>query len=479
MRFLPTVVLCFVLGSLAAPAKCAAGSIRAGAAAIDITPEKLGVSMTGSFQDRTAIAVADRLHARGLVIDDGTIRVAIVVCDICLISREIFDAAKAEASMQTGIPAHRMMMSATHTHTAPTAVPLAQCHPSPEYVAQLTAGIAKAVVEANARLKPARIGWASGEERREINNRRWFVIEGQIPPNPFGRSDDKIRTNPSRGSNILVRPAGPVDPEVAILSVVGDEGRPVALLANYGLHYVGGVKPGHLSADYFGEFARRIGSQLKADDSFVGIMSNGASGDVNNYNFLKPRPAAVPMERIGFVADRIASVAAEARSGIEHAKSVEITMMERALNLGVRKPTARELAEAKKLLAKAADPKRLKMDEIYAQETVRIDAYPETVNVKLQVLRIGELGIVAVPCEVFAEIGLEIKRRSPLKSTFVIALANGYNGYLPSPKQHELGGYETWRSGWSYLEKEASTQIVEAALNMLGKLTEDARSGQK
>lgn len=200
-------------------------------------------------------------------------------------------------------------------------------------------------------------------------------------------------------------------------------------------------------------------------------MSNGASGDVNNYNFLKPRPAAVPMERIAAVADRIASVAVEARKGIEHAGSLEISMAERALDLGVRKPTADEVAAAKKLLARAADPNRLEMDEIYARETVRIASYPETVNVKMQVLRIGDLGIVAIPCEVFAEIGLEIKRRSPLKSTFVIALANGYNGYLPSPKQHELGGYETWRSGWSYLEKEASTRFVEAALAMLGELT--------
>ena len=134
---------------------------------------------------------------------------------------------------------------------------------------------------------------------------------------------------------------------------------------------------------------------------------------------------------------------------------------------------------AKKLLAKAADPERLNMNEVYAQETVRIDAWPETVNVKLQALRVGDLGIVAIPCEVFAEIGLEIKSRSPLKSTFVISLANGYNGYLPSPKQHKLGGYETWRSGWSYLETEASTKIVEETLAMLGELARGPRSGGK
>jgi hypothetical protein len=77
------------------------------------------------------------------------------------------------------------------------------------------------------------------------------------------------------------------------------------------------------------------------------------------------------------------------------------------------------------------------------------------------------LGIVAIPCEVFTEIGLEIKRRSPLKPTFTIELANGYNGYLPTPQQHELAGYETWRARSSYLEVEASPRIVETVLKLL------------
>ena len=58
----------------------------------------------------------------------------------------------------------------------------------------------------------------------------------------------------------------------------------------------------------------------------------------------------------------------------------------------------------------------------------------------------------------FVEIGLEIKKKSPLKPTFTIELANGYNGYLPTPEQHELGGYETWRARSSYLEVDAVAQ---------------------
>src|SRR5438876_9686915 len=94
-----------------------------------------------------------------------------------------------------------------------------------------------------------------------------------------------------------------------------------------------------------------------------------------------------------------------------------------------------------------------------------------TVKVKQQALRVSELGIVAVPCEFFEEIGLEIKKKSPLKPTFTIELANGYNGYLPTPEQHKLGGYETWRARSSYLEVNASTKIMPVLLSLLDKVS--------
>ena len=104
--------------------------------------------------------------------------------------------------------------------------------------------------------------------------------------------------------------------------------------------------------------------------------------------------------------------------------------------------------------------------DIYARETVLLSEYPREVPIILQTLRIGDLGIAAIPCEVFVEIGLELKRKSPLQPTFTIELANGYNGYLPTPEQHRLGGYETWRARSSYLETEASTKIARTILDL-------------
>jgi neutral ceramidase len=93
--------------------------------------------------------------------------------------------------------------------------------------------------------------------------------------------------------------------------------------------------------------------------------------------------------------------------------------------------------------------------------------------VRLQVHRLGELSIAAIPCEVFTAIGLELKSRTPFEGHFTISLANGYNGYLPTPAQHRLGGYETWRARSSYLETDASEKIV----GELRRLMQSLRNG--
>lgn len=464
------LVILFPLNLIAADD--AKASLQAGAAKVNINPREYPVSMIGSFQDRQALSAHDPLHARALVLKDGKTSIAFVVCDICLISREIFDAAKKQASIKTGIPTSHMLTSATHTHTAPTAVPLAQCNPNPEYVQLLTESIAQSIINAHARLEPAKVAWAVVREPAEVNNRRWYVKAGGIRPNPFGKTTDKVRMNPPRGSDLLVKPAGPIDPDISILSVQHADGRPLALLANYSLHYVGGLPPNQLSADYFGEFARQIKKRLGADDTFVGIMSNGTSGDINNYNFKAPRPRAGVFERITAVASVVADQTYEAIKSLQYHDDVSLEMQERTIDLAIRKPNQEELAYARKLLGDAKDPKRLTTNEVYARETINIDKGPDTVNIKLQALRIGELGIVAIPCEVFAEIGLQIKQKSPLKPTFIIGLANGYNGYLPTPEQHILQGYETWRSSWSYLEVDASNKINKQVFEMLNQLAD-------
>ena len=443
--------------------------IRAGAYASDVTPTKFPVSVNGGMTDRQANAATDRLHARCLVLDDGKTRIAIVVVDSCMIPRAVMDDAKAQAQKLTGIPTGHMLISATHTHTAPTAGGVFQSEPDPEYLKHLAAQIAKGIAKANANLVPARVGWAVGKDDTQVFNRRWKMKPGTIDADPFGRTTDTVKMNPGYQNPGLLEPAGPIDPDVSVLSVQTRDGKPIALLANYSLHYVGGLPA--LSADYFGAFAERMTQLLgagKADPPFVAIMSNGTSGDINNIDFKSSAPGKrQPGEQIRIVADSVAKATFAAHKTIRHREDVTLAMAEREIDLGVRKPDAADLARAREVLKKAEGKPLRTLPEVYARETVLMAKYPDTVRAKLQAVRIGELGIAAIPCEVFVEIGLEIKKRSPLKPTFTIELANGYNGYLPTPAQHKFGGYETWRARSSYLEVEASTKITATVLDLL------------
>ncbi|HOA73758.1 MAG TPA: hypothetical protein PL151_03010 [Phycisphaerae bacterium] len=461
----------------AAQTAATAETLRAGAATSNITPW-LGISMNGHFTDRKAVHVHDELHARALVLDDGRTRLALVACDSCVIHRDIFDEAKRLAEQATGIPAAHMLMCATHTHTGATCTAIFSSEPDPAYQEFLIRRIADAVTRAAHNCAPARIGWGSGHKPDHLFNRRWYMKEGTIPANPFGETTDRVRMNPPRQSPDLLEPAGPTDPQVGVLSVRSNEGRPLAVLANYGLHYIGDTGPAEISADYFGAFADRIQALLDADrldPPFVGILTNGASGDVNNINFRQPAVAGKPYTRIRAVADDLAGEVARVIRAIDHRSRAALVVRQTEITLGVRRPNDADLERARSIIA-AAEGRELKSpEEVFANETIKLADYPSTVDVPLQVIRIGDAAIVAIPCEVFAEIGLEIKQKSPIKPTFVISLANGYNGYLPTPAQHALGGYETWRARSSYLEVDAAPKIVEQVLALLHSLPTESR----
>lgn len=445
---------------------------RAGAATSNISPW-LGLSINGGMQDHKAEHVHDELHARALVLDDGKTRLAIVVADSCMIPREVVEEAKRRIRERSGIEPDHVLISATHSHSCPASTGVFQSEPDESYRHFLATRIADGVRRAINNLAPARIGWGVGKNDRQVNNRRWKMKPGTIPTDPFGRTTDQVKMNPPPGSPNLIEPAGPTDPDVSVIAVQSHEGRPIALLANYSLHYVGGVGRDHASADYFGAFSDRVQESLEADrrdPPFVAMMTNGTSGDINNTNFREPRKPQPPYAQIHKVADAIAQEAVRVAKTIEYRDHVTLDARAADLTLGVRKPGPEDLARAESVIAMAKGPAMKTPEEIYARETMLLSKYPAEVPVNVQAIRIGSHGIVAIPCEVFVEVGLEIKAESPFKPTFTIELANGYNGYLPTKAQHALGGYETWRARSSYLEVDAASKLTERALKLLREL---------
>ena len=450
---------------------------RAGAAASNITPP-LGETIVGSWSPVPATHVHDELHARCLVLDDGESKVAMVLCDNVGIPVEVFDVAKQQINETTGLPATHVLLASTHTHSATTArgpTKTVREEDLTDYQKHLANRISDGVRRAINQLEPARIGWGAVDEPTEVFNRRWFVKDMALLANPFGEVD-RVRMNPPRGKDVLDRPAGPVDPEISFISVQSTDGRPIALLANYSLHYVGGVRKGDISADYFGYFAKYITQKLGATNQyppFIGILSNGTSGDVNNINFPQdPKDAKkyALYEKMQNVAEKVAARVYEAHQGITFHDWVPLSATSSKLSLRARKPTPEMLEHFAN--PPETDDKRMRdRTKTYGERIARLEDAPDEVQVPLQVIGIGDLGIAAIPFETFTEIGLELKDRSPFADTFTIELANGSFGYLPTPEQHRLGGYETWL-GTSFVEFKASRKIVDSVLEMFTELHE-------
>ncbi len=468
MRTLPLIAGSLCLCLLPVGLFAEEATLRAGAAAVDVSPREFPLNMPGGFSANLAESVHDPLHARALAFDDGGTSLAILLVDSLGVHPEVQDEAKAAASEKTGIPVERILICSTHTHSGPGSN--GKEGAAAAYRRVLLEGMVEAIARAHGNLQPARIGHASHPLPEEVFNRRWYLKPGKMAPNPFGKFD-KVRTNPGTNPEVLDRPAGPTDPDVAILSVQDAKRKPLALFANYALHYVGHIPPGQVSADYFGEFARLMPARLRAGEGFVAMLSNGASGDINNIPFLVARPPREPFEQVRIVAQKTADAAWRAHRKIDsHSGQARLGMSQREVVLQYRRPSAEQVAEAEAVLA-LTDPAAVealpRLAKNYARSVVSASKREEReLAVKLQAIRIGDLAICGIPFETFVETGLELKRRSPFRQTIVVGMANVKYGYLLTPEQHAFGGYETWL-GTCQLAEDSSTILTAHLLEML------------
>ena len=471
-------LLCVFLLAAAGATAAEPRPLRAGAAAVDVSPTEFPVNMPGGFSANPAEGVHDPLMSRALVLSDGETSLALVVVDNLGVYPAILVEAKALAAAKTGLAPDRMFISSTHTHSG-AAVPsekddAAQGEARKGQInrRRLVEGIAESVIRAHAALRPAAVAVGVQPLPHEVFNRRWFLKPGQMKPNPFGGTD-RVKMNPPNSPAVLDRPAGPTDPAITFLSVQDARKRPLGLFANYSLHYVGATPRGLISADYYGEFARLMPQRL-GEPGLVAMMSNGTSGDINNTPFGTVRPPREPMEQARIVAQEAADAVWFASRGLaSHDPRPALGMTERTLKLKYRRPSKEQMLYAKAVLA-IKDPEAIRrlpaLAEPYARRTIAAYERPDdAVDAVLQVVRIGDFAIVGIPFETFAEIGLALKADSPFARTMVVGLANGRHGYLPTLAQHELGGYETWL-GTCHVQTDASDLILRELKAMLAEL---------
>jgi hypothetical protein len=207
----------------------------------------------------------------------------------------------------------------------------------------------------------------------------------------------------------------------------------------------------------------------KTSDQFVAMMSNGTSGDANCIDFLNPN-RKFDYQSVG---RETAEAAMAVWSNIEYFENVPLSMTEKRITLSNRLPTPEEIQAAKDHLTTLPDGKLTTIADVYAKNTTLMVDHPETSEIPIQAMRIGEVGVTALPGEMYGITGLEIKARSPFQPTINIGLANSYFGYIPPPEQHALGGYNTWRNQRTCLEIDAETKIKNTVIELLKSLAQN------
>ncbi|MFW6169402.1 MAG: hypothetical protein ACODAD_02850, partial [Planctomycetota bacterium] len=273
------------------PTSDAFAELKAGTAVVDVTPVEFPVLVNGGMRSRSADEAHAPLYARAIVLDDAQQRLAIVVVDSCMMPRSLLDEAKSLAAEQTSISADRILISATHAHTAPASMGCLGTDADPNYVPFLRGKLVEVLVAAEANLVPAQVGWASANAAEFTATRRWIRRPDRMIEDPFGNRTVRANMHAARDWDDVVGEAGPEDPELSLISFQAADGRPLAVLANFSMHYFGGVKA--LSSDYFGLFCEQLESRVPADRNqddppFVGIMSHGCSGDIWRRDYTKP-----------------------------------------------------------------------------------------------------------------------------------------------------------------------------------------------
>ena len=429
--------------------------MNAGTAVVDITPAT-GTALAGYFHQRRATAVHDPLLVKALVLESGENAVAIVACDLIALTRDTVQRLRKTAEIQCGICAQDIMVACTHTHLGPATIDAFETSADHAALDRTVEAASQALLEAKSALQPVILRMSRAQLHGVAFNRRYRMADGTVRTNPGVRPD-------------IIGPVGPVDPDVIVLSLTRDAGDPIAVIVSFALHLdtIGGDV---VSADYPAFMSALIQAEL--GEQVVPMFLNAACGDVNHINFVSPCHPIQGFERAQAIGEALGRKVLQL---LPEGKSVppRIRAGSQTLRLDIRTIAPDEVAKAQEVLAAAPAPTSMTMEQMWARETVEVSRLPRSVEVEIQGLLLGDCALVGIPCEVFAELGLEIKQRSPFPMTGVVELANGCEGYLPTRRAYDEGSYEVTPARSSKLAPGSGEAVVEAAVNVLHSLSAD------
>ena len=468
---IPGIAICWATCTLILM-PTAQAELQVGAAIVDITPQQLPVLVNGGMLSRSADAIKTHVNARAIVVDDGTERLGIVVVDSCMMPKFLLDEAKQLAATKTNIKADRILISATHTHTAPSSFGCLGTDPDPAYVPFLRQRLAEALIQAEKKLQPARVGWGVAKAEQFTALRRWVRRPDRLAEDPFGNPTVRANMHAATKPDDVTGQSGPEDPDLSMIVFQASDGTPIAALANFSMHYFSDKA---ISADYFGLFCDGLQQYVKQrypKSEMVGIMSHGCSGDVWRRDYMTWKSGEDPT--IEGYTQGLLQIAKQVFESVEFEDHATVAMAESRIPMKYRVPNRQLLDWSQRIVdAMESDAPKDRL-EVYAREQVLLDQMQST-EIVVQAIRIGEIAIASTPNETYALTGLKLKAQSPFPNTMVIELANGADGYIPPPEQHRLGGYNTWAARSAGLEVTAEPRIVATGLNLLEQVTKKPR----
>ncbi len=464
---------CIGLVWITSAASAKSAEFEAGLAVIDITPSP-GYRMSGYFNERLNSGVKDPLHAKAIALRQGDAQAALVVCDLIGMQAEVTNRARKTASQQTGIPFENIAITATHSHTGPLyfgslreyfheraiAEHGSDSQEQIPYGDMLAERLVEVIAKAHEKLAPVRLAAGTTEENRLAFNRRFHMKDGSV------------RFNPGQQNPDIVRAAGPIDPEVSMVSfkaagdkqtASNDKSPNVAALVNFAMHLdtTGGTE---YSADYPFYLERELRKSFGPD--FVSIFGTGTCGDINHIDVrIKGRRTT---EEIGtMLAETVAAALPKLTSVAEPSLAVRRTIVDGPL----QKTTSEQLARARERMAKIGSREMPFLEQVETAKIVDLALRKtDSIPLEVQAFRLSrDVAIVTLPGEVFVELGLAIKRASPFKTTLVIELSNDDPNYIPTKKAFAEGSYETVNSRVVPGSGEAMVEAATRLLNDLAK----------
>lgn len=431
---------------LAKPAIC-----KAGCAQTVITPP-LGTSLAGYFHDRVAKSVRDDLHTKAIVIEHDGRRIVLISCDLICMERIVSERVGELINADLGIPSQHVMICATHTHTGPEIRDDAVVPVNKEWREKLPGIIAKTVRDAAGKLTDATLRVGSAEAEGYAFNRLFRQKDGS---EVFGR----------RGPDQEIGPAGPIDPQLQTLGVYDKQGRLLGMAVNFALHpdVIGGGRADFISSDWPGEIGRTVAAVHGPE--VVTLLLQGTCGDINH---VVHDPTNLP--RSG--PDRALLIGRGLGGVALHATQLAEPMTELSLDGKIETLTIPYYTRDKSLMDELAALRAREKRSPFEEYTLRRgESWPhdgKNAEVPIQVLRIGDIGLVAMPAEIFVGIGLDIKHWSPAPATFVVELANTRaSTYVATTDQAERGAYGAKPILSRWLCSDAGRRMADSAITTL------------